>query len=544
MTRNAITMLALLPALAAAAFAEVQVATVIGDGMVLQRGKPVPIWGVADPGETVTVTFADQTKTATTGEFGKWLVKLDQMTANATGRTLTAAGSSTVTIPNVVVGDVWLMIATPSGLGGRQRRYLGQKRSGGYSKLGRYYDNTPFVEADEADGLCDSIRAFGAPSGRGAWAARPQSSYGRGKWQILTFKHWGSFDGMSYYFARTCLRREGQDKKIPVGLLRCNPDDLQALTPPVGFDAVADTKALADETRTWDPASETGRQAYQAKLVEIRAWAKQTGRELNSDRRLTVTQPPRLPGPTPGTAAPTTTYNYSIHGLTPFGLRGILIKADYRNITDEQYTLKATGLIAGLRSVFADNALPVCWLQMRTPMYFERNAEPFAAAWRQLRARQTHLKTIPNVDVVGTYDFVIDPRDPRNWGVRMARWANALVADTTVHCGPIYKSHRIDGRNVIVEFDHVGAGLMVATRQQGEPAVKDAAGSLATFQLAGADKKWHAADAVVRGRTVVVSSPAVAKPLAVRYADMPEPRAANLYNLAGFPALPIRTPLE
>jgi len=99
------------PAVLAAAFAAhgfVKTATPFADNMVLQRGRAVPVWGVADPGEKVTVAFAGQTKTAQAGAYGKWCVSLDAMDASKENRVLTVAGASnTETIRNVLVGEVW-----------------------------------------------------------------------------------------------------------------------------------------------------------------------------------------------------------------------------------------------------------------------------------------------------------------------------------------------------------------------------------------------------------------------------------------------------
>ena len=99
------------PAVLATAFAAygfVKTATPFADNMVLQRGRAVPVWGVADPGEKVTVTFAGQTKSAQAGEDGKWSVSLDAMDASKENRVLTVAGASnSEAIKNVLVGEVW-----------------------------------------------------------------------------------------------------------------------------------------------------------------------------------------------------------------------------------------------------------------------------------------------------------------------------------------------------------------------------------------------------------------------------------------------------
>ena len=94
--------------LAPTAFAEVSVPPVFGNGMVLQRELPVPVWGTAAPGEKVTVSFAGQELAATAGKDGKWMVKLAPLKASKEGRTFTVKGRNTLTFDDVLVGEVWL----------------------------------------------------------------------------------------------------------------------------------------------------------------------------------------------------------------------------------------------------------------------------------------------------------------------------------------------------------------------------------------------------------------------------------------------------
>ena len=87
---------------------EIKLPNVIGSGMVLQRDMQVPVWGWADAGEEITVSFAGQKKTTKTNKEGKWIVKLDPLKANGNASTLTIKGSNTVTLENILVGEVWI----------------------------------------------------------------------------------------------------------------------------------------------------------------------------------------------------------------------------------------------------------------------------------------------------------------------------------------------------------------------------------------------------------------------------------------------------
>ena len=89
--------------------ANVSLPDVLSDGMVLQQNQKVPIWGHADPGETVVVKFAGQAKSATASADGRWLVKLDPIRASATPATMIITGKSTIELKDILVGEVWLV---------------------------------------------------------------------------------------------------------------------------------------------------------------------------------------------------------------------------------------------------------------------------------------------------------------------------------------------------------------------------------------------------------------------------------------------------
>jgi len=124
----------------------------------------------------------------------------------------------------------------------------------------------------------------------------------------------------------------------------------------------------------------------------------------------------------------------------------------------------------------------------------------------------------------------IHPLNKQDVGKRLAQWALAKTyGKDVVASGPLYKSSRREAGKIVVELNYVGGGL----------AARDG-GKLTGFAIAGADKKFVWADARIVGDTVVVSSPAVASPLAVRYAWANNP-PCNLVNKAGLPASPFRT---
>ena len=98
---------------ASPAVAEVKLPDVISSSMVLQQKQAIPIWGMADPGESVTVTFAGMKKTVVAGVDGKWRVDLGKFDASAEPRSITIAGKNAIILNNILVGEVWL-VSPPS----------------------------------------------------------------------------------------------------------------------------------------------------------------------------------------------------------------------------------------------------------------------------------------------------------------------------------------------------------------------------------------------------------------------------------------------
>ena len=128
-------------------------------------------------------------------------------------------------------------------------------------------------------------------------------------------------------------------------------------------------------------------------------------------------------------------------------------------------------------------------------------------------------------------------------GERLAAWAlhNDYGRKDLVPSGPLYKLMQVEEGRIRLQFDYIGAGLMIGKKDGRNPVVGDKDGRLKQFAVAGADKKWYWADAVIDGNNIIISSPQVPKPLEVRYAYDHNPAGCNLYNKDGLPASPFRT---
>ena len=253
-----------------------------------------------------------------------------------------------------------------------------------------------------------------------------------------------------------------------------------------------------------------------------------------------------------------------IHPLTSFPVKGVLWYQGESNALynedehcEESYFLKKQALIESWRAAWREN-LAARRAPRDFPFYFVQLAafrppsdNPEGGdAWAMILMAQLRTLSVPHTGMAVAIDLAdpgnpgdIHPKNKRDVGERLARWA--LTRDygvrNLVYSGPLYRSMRVEGDRIRVQFDHSAPGLMAATKQGYEPAVEEPEGRLRRFAIAGADRQWVWADAVIDGRSVVVSSPHVPEPVAVRYAFSMNPEGSNLYNRAGLPASPFRT---
>jgi sialate O-acetylesterase len=218
--------------------------------------------------------------------------------------------------------------------------------------------------------------------------------------------------------------------------------------------------------------------------------------------------------------------------LVPFGIKGAIWYQGESNAgRAEQYSRLLPTMINDWRSRFGVGEFPFLIVQLANFMAVD--AEPKNDPWPQLREAQwMTAKNVRNAGLATTIDIGdekdIHPRNKQDVGRRLALIALAKTHGKNIEfSGPEYRSMKIEGSRIRLSFDHA-AGLMA----KGD--------KLQGFAIAGADKKFVWADARVEGDTVVVSSPQVSNPTAVRYAWGNNP-VANLFNQAGLPAVPFRT---
>ncbi len=226
-------------------------------------------------------------------------------------------------------------------------------------------------------------------------------------------------------------------------------------------------------------------------------------------------------------------YNAMIHPLLPYRIRGAIWYQGESNASRAyQYRSLFKTMIMDWREKWGQGDFPFFFVQLAN--FHAVNETPVESDWAELREAQTMALALPNTGMAVIIDIGeaddIHPRNKQDVGKRLALNALAKVYGRNIVCsGPLYKSHKVENGKIRILFEHVGSGL----------SAKDG-NRLKGFTIADADKKFHRADAVIDGNTVVVSGPEVEQPLAVRYAWADNP-VCNLYNAEGLPASPFRT---
>jgi len=481
----------------AIASAEVKFSPLFTDHAVLQRDRPVPVWGTSAPGEKVTVRFAGQQVSAISDATGAWHTELAPLTGNSDGKELSAEGpSSKATLQDVVVGEVWLC--------------------SGQSNMEWPLKNSPNVEKVLAEANLPLIRQYKV---KNTSVSAPASTVA-GRWIPASPDTAGAFTAVGYYFAKDLQPK----LEVPIGIINSTWGGTRIeswLSP----ESLTKFPAVAEQWKKTLAALPARQAEYAKKRAAFKAKAqadKAAGRPVD----------PKYPTPPPGPGTkeePSGLFNGMIAPLVPYAVRGIMWYQGEGN----------TGGAAGYAKFLPEliTAWRARWEAPETPFYvvqlpnFKLHSDGRGTAWAEMRQAQAQALSLPATGLIVTIDIGTPdnghPPDKSAFGQRAARLAEVeiyktLTGDAT---GPLAKSATAEANAVRVEFDDVSSGLFVRGDQ------------LAGFELAGADDKFVTATAKIDGRGVLVAAEGIRVPTAVRYGWMDNP-PSTLYNGIGLPAAP------
>jgi sialate O-acetylesterase len=637
--KSAATALVLTVSLASGA--EPFLSPVFTDNMVLQRDQQDAVWGWSKPGDKITVSIAGQSTTSTAMADGKWTVMLPPLPAGGP-HTMTVSGPETVTLDNVLVGDVWIC--------------------SGQSNMEWRVQDTNNAPVEIAAANFPQIRHLEIPH---VTAVEPQKTVANDGWKVCSPETVSRFTAVGFYFGR----KLNEDLKVPIGLIHTSwggtiaeawtskealtplndfnqamadlekrakaagngPDPQEAwyaandqgtsggtyawaaadfddsswstmnqpqqwtgsnlpevmdldgavwmrrsveLSPDLaGKEAILSLGAIDDEDAVWingkkigDTAGfnrmrgykvpagilEEGKNSIAVRVMDVNGGGGLTGPaealklessglapvpltgpwryKVGADLTKTTAFPKRT-GDNPN--VPTVLYNAMVAPLLPYGIKGAIWYQGESNAGRAvQYRKLLPTMIGDWRKRFGQGDFPFYIVQLAN--FMQAKPQPGESEWAELREAQAMTaKNVPNSGLAVAIDIGeandIHPRNKQDVGKRLALQALAKTyGQKIVASGPEFREAKTEGNAIRLSFDHVGGGLAAK------------GGSLRGFSIAGADKKFVWADAKIDGAAIVVSSPQVSAPVAVRYAWTENPEA-TLFNAEGLPAIPFRT---
>ena len=572
-------------AIAMVARADVVLPKSFSDHMVLQRSQPLTIFGWADPCEKVSVGFGGQKVTGKAGKDGAWSVNLLPLKPSKKPQKLVVRGKNTITLSDILVGDVWLV----SGQSNAAFR-LGECKAPDdirdadfplirFSGLWEHFANAPQKDGG-APWQVLSPSSAAACSGMGFYFARmvqPDAGVPIG---LLTcavggtdIENWMSPEAIHDDPGNADVSKSVKDaiaeweRELPSSMATSGQRPAYyPVDQPIGLDLtvawLADVRTALESSKTpldpaflefesWVDAARTALRKKEAvpiqpELQAVGDWLLSTA--LTDDLK----RIPILPYPIDrqgvgghGWFRTQSLYNGMIHPFIPIQIRGMLWYQG-EGASGVPYFNRMRALMQTMRKEKGRD-FPVYLVQLPNWQAVNDNPEGDALdKWPGIREQMLKCLQIPNTGVVVTIDVGdpadIHPTNKKDVGERLARWALANdYGKDIVFSGPVFKAAKTERGQVRLSFDYAGGGLMVGLKDGLKPTAEDPNGTLKRFAIAGSDKKWFWADARIDGNEVLVSSPEVPKPVAVRYAFSMNPEGCNLYNKDGLPASPFRT---
>jgi sialate O-acetylesterase len=456
------------------AFADVRPHALFSDHMVLQQDVAVPVWGKADPGESVTVSIAGQSKTATAGTDGKWMVKLDKL-KSSDATTMTVKGKNEIIIKDVLIGEVWL--------------------GSGQSNMQMQVNGVRNAKAEMAAAKFPKIRMFTVER---ITAETPQEECG-GSWEVCGPDTVMRFSATAYFFGRELHRRQG----VPVGLINASwgGTPIQAWT---SMEVQKGVKEVAPILETWEKNVSAPFDEKQA----LARWERQTEVWKNQVEKAKATgnRPPQAPkkpvAPRLQPNRPGNLFNGMIAPLVPYAIRGVIWYQGEGNSSGpfaKAYQVQLPLMINDWRKRWNQGDFHFAWVQL--PGFKKRSEDPGAASgWAVIREAMLKSLSLPNTGMAIVIDAGeeanIHPKDKQTVGMRLALWARGQVyGEKIASSGPLPAGHVIEKDVVKVSFTHTDGGLAAK------------GGELKGFAIAGSDRKWVRANARIDGTKVIVTSP-------------------------------------
>jgi len=473
---------------------ETKLPAILSSHMVLQRDRPIHVWGWAAPGEKVAVTMHGANRETAGDSLGNWSVYLLPESAGGPYQ-LTVAGSNRIVLEDVLIGDVWFA----SGQSNMEMPLKG-------------FPGAPVKDSAREIAGADQpqIRLLQIPKKAADFPLRDSDA----SWKVCTPETVTDFSAVAYFFGRELNARE----RAPVGLI----DATWGGTVAEAWVSLQSISADAGLMPVF--AARAGMMQHQSEMAAILAEekredeaARQAGRKPSSHEW----------HPDPASWGPSALFNGMVAPVTPIAIKGVIWyqgESNSRRAFAPTYGKLFPALIADWRARWHVGQFPFLFVQIAN--FTSDDGE----GWAVIREAQRRTLSVANTAMAVTVDVGdpdnVHPADKQTVGARLALAARALAYGESVeYSGPLFRQATLEGSALRVWFDHAAGGLMAK------------GGAVKGFDIAGEDCRFAAAEARIEGKTVVVTSGGVAEPKYVRYGWANAP-VVNLFNSEGLPASP------
>ena len=496
------------------------------DNAIVQRQMPVPVWGWSKPGTKITVRFAGQTKSATAGKDGKWMLKLDPLKANATPQEVLVSDNKgkEVILKNILVGEVWMA----SGQSNMQWR-AGKSSSSLIIKALRAKGKLPPIREGKVTNVFSSLHPI--EHAEGAWSDGSDFS---------------DYSAIAFAFAYELYK----ELQVPIGILNCSfsSTSIEAWVPRIGFRDGGDeyTRSVYQRILQSDPTTPEHKAAWGKFYRDLEKTIEGNAERIRNGQpaRAVSTQ---TPGNLRGNRDASWLFNARLNPVIPYAIRGTIWNQGYANMgAGLTYYHNLHSLVRGWRICWDRPDLPVYSHQFYCPRKVTESL-PSIGSTAEMRLGTWLARDIPNTGMASQIDIqgAVHYYNKAVPGQRLARhalknqYAKMIPAD-----GPMFKSYKVDGNRLIVQFDHADGGLVVGetgTNARGianPKVIEDGDDKVKLFYLADENRVWHPAAMKIDGARVILTSPKVKAPRGISYGAGGVGSLPNLYNRALLPATP------
>jgi sialate O-acetylesterase len=474
------------------AYGAVRLPKIFSDHAVLQRDRPVHVWGWSEPGESVSVSLNGSGGSAVADRLGKWSVYLPPQPAGGPYK-LTVNQTE---LNDIMLGDVWFA----SGQSNMEMPLSG-------------FPNSAVVKNGE-----EEIRNSNNPKLRLLFIPHKTSSYpladfdGKVAWTTCTPETAAKFSAVAYFFGRDIAEKES----VTVGLI----DSTWGGTPGeawISLNGLSSDASLMPVFSTWAKMAD-GQADVPAMLNAEKA-------EDAAAKNASAPLPKHSWHPNPESYDPAWLYNGMVAPATGYGIKGVIWYQGETNSAEERaplYHRVFSTLITDWRQQWKQGEFPFLFAQISS--FSSTESED----WGVVRQAQLDTLSLVNTGMAVTIDVGdpdnVHPADKQTVGHRLALNARAIAYGESIEfAGPLFRQAVVEGNAIRVWFTHADG-------------LTSKGGNLQTFEIAGADRKWVPATASIDGNSVVVKSAEIQNPQYVRYAWENAPTTANLFNAAGLPA--------